>query len=102
MLYFDKLAMLAVLGFGLVLAWMTVPPSDLQAKSIEAMPLKGSATLGATYEFKLPTTVRMECAAGCNSLGLVEEKQGYKAKERDRFERAIEVAYSAFVTPLHR
>jgi hypothetical protein len=102
MLYLDKLAMLAVLGFALLLAWMTVPPGDLHAQSIKALPLKGSAVLGATYEFKVPTAVRTECASDCNAFGFDVYKQANGTEQRKYFERAMQVAYSAYVTPLHR
>lgn len=102
MLYLDKLAMLAVLGFALGLAWMTVPPSNLHAQSIEAMPLKGTATLGATYEFKLPTAVRVECAGSCASFGENAEEPRYTIRERNQLAQAMRVAYSTYVTPLPR
>ncbi|NIY77448.1 hypothetical protein HED22_17485 [Thalassospira sp. HF15] len=102
MLYLDKLAMLAVLGFALGLAWMTVPPSNLHARSIQAMPLKGAAALGATYEFKLPSAVRAKCAGKCTSLGENIAEPRYAANEREQFAQAMRVAYTAHVTPLHR
>lgn len=102
MLYLDKLAMLVVLGFALLLAWMTVPPSDLHAKSIKALPLKESATLGATYEFKLPSTVYAKCATDCGSYGFDVTEQVTSAEQREKFARAMRIAYSAYVTPLHR
>lgn len=102
MLYLDKLAMLAVLGFALLLAWMTVPPNDLHAQSIKALPLKGSAVLGATYEFKVPTTISAECASSCGAFGVEAINQSNGTEQRKHFERAMQVAYSAYVTPLHR
>ena len=102
MLYLDKLAMLAVLGFALLLAWMTVPPSDLHAQSIKALPLKSSELQSATYEFKIPTAVRVECASNCDTFGADVSRQANGTEQRKHFERAMQVAYSAYMTPLHR
>lgn len=102
MLYLDKLVMLAVLGFGLVLAWMTVPPSNFQAHAIEARPVEDGNVLGAAYEFKVPGDADKVCAGACRIDNTIVSNRDMSDNQSKQFERAMQAAYSAFVTPIHR
>lgn len=50
MLYFDKLTMAIVLGFAIALAWVSVPPADIEPPLLEVKPIADTGAQSATYE----------------------------------------------------
>ena len=50
MLYFDKLTMAIVLCFAIGLAWISVPPADIEPSVLEVKPISDNGAQSATYE----------------------------------------------------